>query len=322
MTTPFPDAVHEAARLWAMRVQSDAFGDWDGLTLWLESDPANREAYEIAVDDDVWAAELFAAQPRRSTMPAANAPPHPPRRRFTGFQVGAAAAAVVAVAAAGGWAVLDRDTSQIIATAPGEHRTIALADGTRVLMNGGTSISIDPDQTRQVTLARGEALFEVRHDARRPFVVMAGDTRLVDAGTVFNVVQNGGAVDVAVAEGAVLYDHGTRDIRLGAGDVLSRATATAAPIIRKASPQTIGTWRTGYLSYADVSLIAVATDLSRNIGRPIRVGDAAAAMRFSGTVMLDGPAEQVLARTAPLLGVRFVADGNGWTMVPADGASR
>lgn len=42
----------EAARLWAIRVADPGFGDWDGLTKWLESDPAHLAAYEAAVEND------------------------------------------------------------------------------------------------------------------------------------------------------------------------------------------------------------------------------------------------------------------------------
>ncbi len=94
------------------------------------------------------------------------------------------------------------------------------------MLNGDTRISFDPDMPRQVTLAQGEALFDVKHDAKDPFVVVADGTRLVDIGTIFNVVRSGGALDVAVAEGAVDYEAGKQRIRLNQGDALSRPTAT------------------------------------------------------------------------------------------------
>src|SRR5690606_22585823 len=109
-----------------------------------------------------------------------------------------------------------------IETGPGEHRALALADGSRVILNGETRIGYDPKGSRRVTLAYGEALFEIRHDESDPFVVIAGDTRLVDAGTVFNVVHNSSTLEVGVAEGAVIYEGGKGKVRLNPGDVLSR----------------------------------------------------------------------------------------------------
>lgn len=310
--------IGEAARLWTIRVQDPAFDDWDGLAAWLEQDPAHLAAYDAALEDDAWAADLFATPPEPAVAePALVVPLRPSRRNW--FALGGVAAA--AVAAVAGWVVLDRDAAPLdIVTAPGEHRTVDLADGSRMTLNGGTRVTIDPDTPREIRLAQGEALFQVKHDAAKPFLVMAGETRLLDAGTVFNVVHDGGAMDVAVASGAVIYQPGAQQIRLNPGDGLSRSGPGAEPVLRRANPQAIGSWQTGQLIYDNAGLDQVARDLSRNIGRPVHVKGGAERLRFTGTLVLQGPPEQVLARAGPLLGVAFVTDGQAWTMSPANGA--
>lgn len=60
--TTHPSEIIEAARLWAMRVADPAFGDWDALTRWLESNPAHLAAYEAAVESDEWAAATLAKE--------------------------------------------------------------------------------------------------------------------------------------------------------------------------------------------------------------------------------------------------------------------
>ncbi|WP_233503524.1 FecR family protein [Sphingomonas psychrotolerans] len=305
--------IQEAARLWAIRVQEPAFDDWTGFTEWLERDPSHLAAYEAALDDEAWAVALFSAAP-------AVEPDALPVRRW--WLAGSAAAAA-AVAVVGGWMVLDRDApAQQIATAPGEHRTIELADGSRLALNGATRVTIDPDTPRQVVLEHGEARFDVRHDASDPFVVVSGGTRLVDAGTVFNVVQDGDALEVAVAEGAVIYQPGPGEVRLAPGDTLTRQGKSAKPLLGKASPQTVGSWATGELQYDNPALDQVARDLTRSIGRPVRSAGGAGRLRFTGTLVLRGTPEEVLARAGPLLGVEFIADGEGWTMSPAHGPPR
>ncbi|WBY08427.1 FecR domain-containing protein [Sphingomonas sp. 7/4-4] len=264
----------EAARLWAIRVQDPAFADWEGFTEWLERDPAHLGAYETALADGTWGAELLASAPVEVQ----------PRRNWW-LPAGAAAAAAVAVV--GGWAVLDRDApAQQIATAAGEHRTIDLADGSKLALNGGTRVMIDPDTPRQVVLEQGEARFEVRHDASDPFVVLSGGTRLVDAGTVFNVVQDGDALEVAVAEGAVIYEPGPNEVRLAPGDTLKRAGKSAKPVIGTANPQAIGSWASGALQYDRPTLDQVARDLTRSIGRPVRTTGGTERLRFTGTLLL------------------------------------
>jgi transmembrane sensor len=311
----------ETARLWAIRAQDPSFDDWDGLSEWLEVEPSHLAAYETALDDANWAAELYSYRaPDEPAMPFLQTPEpavaHRPRRSW--FAIGGAiAAAIVGVAT---WSVLDRQPVSDIITAPGEHRTIALADGSRVVLNGGTRITMSPDTPREVALTDGEALFEVKHDIRDPFVVVVGGTRLVDAGTVFNVISEDGALDVAVAEGAVIYEPGRREIRLQAGDALSRASAQANPVLRKAAPEMVGSWQAGRLQYSNVPLDQVARDLGRNLGRDIRPAGGAERLRFTGTLVVDGSTEQVLARAGPLLGVTFAENGDAWTMTPAHGA--
>lgn len=318
--TTYDSPIAEAARLWVIRVQDSTFDDWDGLTAWLEQDSTHNAAYDAALEDDAWVEELFRHEP-----PAAPAEPIPflrsepqPRPRRWYAMGGAIAAAVVAVVS---FAVIDRSGTSEIVTAPGEHRTVPLADGSRIIMNGNTRIVIDPDMPREVELAAGEALFEVKHDATHPFVVSVGATRLLDAGTVFNVISDGSSLDVAVAEGAVIYEPGAAEIRLAAGDALSRKGAKADPTLHKASPQAIGGWQRGQLEYSGAPLDLVARDLSRNLGQTILPANGAERLRFTGTLIVDGNAGEVLERAGPLLGVDFTAEGTAWRMTPANGAS-
>lgn len=336
---PEPDSeLAETARLWVIRMRDRAFDDWDGLTEWLEAAPAHLEAYEAALAQEEWLddalgekgdsspAFILATQPAPLVAAAPDGPGSAPAndvaaasgywramRRWPVFG-GAVAAALAAVA---GWVVLQGSPHEIV-TARGEHRTVALADGSRITLNGGTRISFDPDKPRIITLAQGEALFDVRHDASDPFVVMAGDARLLDVGTVFNVVSDNGAVDVAVAEGEVIYEPEHEAIRLSAGDALVRAARDARPVLRKAQASAVGAWRAGRLEYDDASLARIARDLGRNLGRTVRAAPGTERLRFSGTLVVDGAERDVLARAGPLLGVSFAPDGDGWRMTPAN----
>jgi transmembrane sensor len=88
----------------------------------------------------------------------------------------------------------------------GEQRTVALADGSRVTLNTNTSLHIEFSAAeRRIIMGQGEALFEVSHDPRRPFIVAsaAGSVRAV--GTKFVVrLKDAGGLDVLVTEGKVL----------------------------------------------------------------------------------------------------------------------
>jgi transmembrane sensor len=123
------------------------------------------------------------------------------RRRRWGFY-GVAASFLVAVAVWGVW--LFWPEGSVYRTAVGGLEAVPLTDGSKVTLNTDTDVRIELSPSeRRVDLQRGEAFFEVAHDARRPFVVRAGDKRVVAVGTKFSVRRDGDEVWVVVTEGTV-----------------------------------------------------------------------------------------------------------------------
>jgi transmembrane sensor len=97
------------------------------------------------------------------------------------------------------------DTFSNYHTSTGELRDIQLADGSRLLLNTNTSVSVDyQPSVRLITLHHGQARFTVAKDTQRPFEV-ASDGLVVRAlGTVFEVYHSGsGETSVTVQEHAV-----------------------------------------------------------------------------------------------------------------------
>jgi transmembrane sensor len=72
---------------------------------------------------------------------------------------------------------------------PGKKMTITLLDGTRVTLNGGSTLKVDPDynKTARIVNLDGEGYFIVRHHAEKPFVVNTALVSIRDLGTTFNV---------------------------------------------------------------------------------------------------------------------------------------
>lgn len=84
---------------------------------------------------------------------------------------------------------------------PGEVKTYRLPDSSLVTLNGGSSISYPAafnDNAREITLTDGEAYFDVKHNAKLPFIVDAGRTRTQVLGTVFSIRAYRGLKDVRV----------------------------------------------------------------------------------------------------------------------------
>jgi transmembrane sensor len=83
-------------------------------------------------------------------------------------------------------------------------RTERLPDGTVVELRDAAEIRVDYAGTlRRVALLRGEAFFEVAHDAARPFVVTAAGVDVRAVGTAFAVRHEAKDIAVLVTEGRV-----------------------------------------------------------------------------------------------------------------------
>ncbi|PZU09820.1 MAG: iron dicitrate transport regulator FecR [Sphingomonas sp.] len=298
--------VDAAALDWIVRLGDPAFEDWDGFTAWLEADPRHAERYHALEAD---AADLATLVPAPAQGMPAIAPRASSRRGL--WISGAFAASVAAIA---GYGVLqNRADPYGIETAPGETRTVALADGTSIALNGGSRVILDHRDSRIATLERGEAYFMVRHDADRPFRVKAGEDELLDVGTAFDVARDGAGIRVGVAEGAVLFNPSGEKVRLEAGQgLLSNGRSIR---LAEVSPESVGGWRQGTLDYDGAPLEQVSADLSRALGHRIAVAPAIATRSFRGTISLDVVRDDP-ARLGPLLNVRIRRNGDGWEITP------
>src|SRR3546814_12300513 len=90
------------------------------------------------------------------------------------------AAAIVGMIGVSGLGLFDG--ADRIETLAGEHRTVELADGSKIEINGASVVEIDADRPRFARLESGEAMFHVVHRDDDPFVVEPGGAKIVDLG--------------------------------------------------------------------------------------------------------------------------------------------
>ena len=312
MTAEAHGTITASAIDWHIRLRDGDEAAWEAFVLWLEADPANAVAYDAIEAAD--AAVVPQLPPVRVATPIARL--RSPMRRWAAWGAGLAAACAVALVVAPSLQSQRYD----IATGPGEQRTIALDAATQVVLNGSTRITLERGNTRFAALTSGEALFRVRHDTAAPFQLEVGDNRIVDVGTVFNVVNQAGEVRVAVAEGAVLYNPKAEAVTLHAGETLVDGAAGRPIVLERSDSKAVGGWQQGRLNYSDASLSRVAADLSRSLGASIRVAPELAERRFSGALVLDRSGDAQLPRVARVLQVRMQKAGAEWTIAPVVGA--
>jgi transmembrane sensor len=281
--------------------------DWAAFNDWLDVDIANAEAYDTVALEDARLSDVIERGGVLNDNETVQSRWHQ-RRGLMAIAAGIALA-IFAIPS-----FLSNRGPEIIQTQPGETREIALSDGSTIALNGGTRIALDQSSERFARLEVGEALFTIRHDPARPFIVEASGAVLKDVGTAFNVREAGGALDVAVSQGAVSYNPEGEALTIMAGSQLSRTTPGAMPVINPVPRAAVAGWRQGKLTYQNATLGEIAVDLSRMLGSPVRVLPALAARRFTGIIRVDADRALFFRRLEALLGVHASHNEAGWEL--------
>lgn len=198
--------------------------------------------------------------------------------------VGVFAVVIVSAANIGGWV---SEPSMVFSTKNGESHNITLADGSIVALSAGTQIAVKyTDDRRNIELIRGEAFFDVVSAPDRPFIVRSGDEVVRVVGTMFNVQALPDRVKVSVLEGAVKLAHRELDFlpvielqdsyaagTLGAGETLEVYDGEQLTPVRTVQDDQIASWRFGVLTFVDVPLDRVVSDLNRHFASDIHIED-------------------------------------------------
>jgi transmembrane sensor len=290
-------------------------GDWLAFEAWLNGGEARRAAYDqalmlsLAVDREAVALNdhlndhLTGALAERPAV----------RRGSMLWGGGLAAVAAVAVS----FAALHptpEPKATVYVTAKGERRDVVLSDGTRVALNTDTRLSVTMHaDRRELTLASGEAAFQVVHNPNRPFVVHLGDRVLRDIGTEFDASRRDGLISVTVREGMVALerpDDSRRRLTLSPGSRAEHREGTEEIMVMAANADDALSWRAGRLIYRNRPLSEVAADLNRYGDDQIKTVGPAADLRFTGVLTIDNQSAMV-QRLAGLLPVRTTSGKGG-----------
>ena len=300
MNSPGPKAqsVNETASAWLERFHA---GNWTEqnqaeLDAWLAESSAHRAAYWRL--EDAWS--------NASRLSALRQPVRQPVAQRRILPILARTAAVIAVVGAAGIFAAQYSgfpETQIYATGLGGRETLALSDGSRIELNTNTVLRVATNaRSRTVWLDKGEAYFEIKHDAAHPFVVFTAGHRITDLGTKFLVRQNEDRVEVALMEGSARVDSDNsaqaQSAVLKPGEV---AIATAEKLsvlqrpIRKLTSEL--SWRQGQLMFTETTLGDAVAEFNRYNTTKLVVKDPTVArMKINGTFPTDGA--EMFARVA------------------------
>jgi len=292
-----PDSVIGAqARAWALAVAGEDFPPERSaqFAAWLQADPRHLLAYERAEQTFV-----LLDQALTSARPAVRDKPTTPWI----WPAAALAASVVA-------AVILATPPGAIEAPLGETRQVSLSDGSQVILAPGSSLRPTWRLARRsYQLQRGEAFFEVRHDAARPFTVLAARTTVRVLGTRFDV--HLGARDrvrVAVEQGLVEVA-GKTTARLPAGQI-ALSDGSGVHVSALASSGEVAAWRQGRLAYAGTPLEDVVADLNRLGQTRVSVAPTAAGLKVTAGFKTQ-QSDQFLSNLPRILPVEVVSRADG-----------
>ena len=307
----------DAAARWLLRQAEEEWDDADQAELdaWLEESAEHKVAY--------WRIEMGWEQAGRMAALRTPAPPPEAANDSAPWRAWwpAAATAMFALAAVPVAVVMTRhdnvELRRTYATEIGGHESVPLADGTRLELNTKTQVRARlAEKEREVWLDRGEAYFEVAHDADRPFIVHAGPKTITVLGTKFSVRRDGDQVEVAVVEGRVRVEDAVKPPMaikplpiLTRGDIV-RAQGGSTMLSPRSTDAVDAdlAWRDGMLSFDQVTLTAAASEFNRYNRKKLIVTGEAGQMRISGSFQAEnvGVFARLLERT---YGLKFEDSG-------------
>ncbi|MCU1733574.1 MULTISPECIES: FecR family protein [unclassified Pseudomonas] len=190
-------------------------------------------------------------------------------------------------------------------TGLGEHRSLTLADGSRLELAPRTRVDIEMEADHRVVhLYAGELFVQVAPDAQRPFDVLAGRGRLRALGTGFDVRRAGEQVHMVVTEHSVRVsledDSQTVDVEAG------QAVQYGPDGLSRTQPVDVGAataWRRDRLVFNRQPLAQVLEQIGRYHRGLIWVRDNdLRQLPVTGVVATDDTDAQLqlLQRTLPL----------------------
>jgi transmembrane sensor len=216
-----PPTLAEEAAHWLLELEEPDSATLTRFAAWLESSPRHVEEFLLA--SAVWKeAEHFDSARRLdveklveeartnvrtiglpSARAAAASPPRATVRHARRIALAAAALGATIVVGIALWQA-PRGQPLNYTTVRGEQRALKLEDGSVVYLNTQSRVQVQfSKEVRVIRLLEGEAMFNVEHDAARPFRVMAGPTVIQAIGTRFNVYRSAAGATVSVVEGVV-----------------------------------------------------------------------------------------------------------------------
>ena len=192
------------------------------------------------------------------------------KRRWRQFTKYAAVFALLITSVFGIYSLFETsDTKQMITAnvKPGSKSEIILPDGTKVQLNGATTITYNVNNTKErLVQLSGEAFFDVVKNPDCPFRVIANDLQIEVVGTSFNVnTYKKNIIETSLLTGRIKISGGSlpQEYVLTPGKKATYSSIDKTLKITKADAHVITGWCDDYLIFDSEPLIDVIEEIER-----------------------------------------------------------
>lgn len=308
--------VHEQAIAWLLKMHGQDLTDQDSsdFVTWL-TQPGCTEAYheveqlyqdlQLVVDTPLFRAQLLPD----ITKPAA----HKSALRYAFTKAFAVVFALVlltqfAQPLGEAWQNHFAD----IVTATGEIRETQLSDGSQLLLNTDSAVSLAfDDHQRRIILHHGQARFTVAPQQGRSFTVQVGDLDVVALGTQFDIYKKADdAIEIVVQQHQVMASLSNKELtpatseKISEGQYLLYYPAQGLEKPREQISSTGTAWQQRQLVVDARPLSELIAELQRyRTGRIFLASSDIANLKVSGVFSLDKP-DAVLDTVCKVLGLQ------------------
>jgi transmembrane sensor len=311
----------KSAARWIVRAEEDVrVRNSSELKAWLHKEN-NQKTYASVVktlriiEEHEFAPDMLAI--RRAALQQAN------DARFSrGLKTALAwatiAAAALAICFVGIDSISKAEKPVAYSTGFDGRRVVALGDGSRMSLDASSAASVVhfSRDSRELSLDKGRAHFDVIHDPARPFTVRTGSETIIATGTSFNVERLMSKTFVTVTTGQVVVEIGpsggigTRaSIRVVSGQQLV-ATPKGYISVANVNVKSANAWEQGKIILNDEPLDEAVEQINRYIPTPVLVDPSIANIRVSG-VFSAGRVEAFVGAVTSYFPVQSVASKEG-----------
>lgn len=195
----------------------------------------------------------------------------------------------------------------------GEKMTLMLADGTKIIANSRTIVRYPKrfDGECREVYVKGEAYFDVAHDAEHPFLVHSDNFRVKVLGTKFNV-NNYDASDsqVVLVQGSVELKTTNNDrVRMKPNELVNLQEGGFAEK-RLVNTDEYTCWMQGMINLDGEGIESVAQRLSHYYGVTILFDDEMPADKLYGKLVLSDHVNEVLRAIETMTKTRMKIHGD------------